>query len=71
MIPYKVGLIFLGSFALILGLGKILWEMWSWSTLSQLGERPPLYGDDPRVEFRLYVAVAAAGATILALGILI
>ncbi len=66
---WRAVLIFVGSFLFITGIGKMIWEMYSWGVLAQTGERPPLVGNNPRVYFRLYILVAAIGATIVALAI--
>ncbi len=66
----RVGLIFLGSFLLLLGIGKTVWEMYSWATLSKLGERVPLVDKDPRVRFRLFIFVAALGAAAMIAGMI-
>lgn len=67
----RVGLIFMGSFLFLLGLGKAAWNVYSWGKLSELGQRPALYGSDPRVHFKIEVAVAALGAATVAAGLLL
>lgn len=65
----RLAAVFLGTFFLLLGIGKAAWEQWSWGVLAYLQLRPALVGNSPRVKFRVYLLVAAVGATILAAGI--
>jgi hypothetical protein len=66
----RLALVFLGTFLLLLGVGKAAWEQWSWGVLAYLQLRPALVGDSPRVRFRVYLLVASIGATLIALAIL-
>lgn len=68
---WRVGLIFAGTFIFLLGVGKAMWAVYSWGKLSELGQRAPLVGNDPRVSFRLELAIAAFGAAVVAVGILL
>jgi hypothetical protein len=63
-------LIFAGLLLLFLGLGKAVWAFHAWDVLSREKERPTLYPDGPRVFFRLEIAVAAVGGTVLLLAVL-
>ncbi len=67
----RVGLIGLGSFLVFMGAGKTIWEIYSWGKLSELGERVPLVGNNPRVHFRIFIVIAALGATLIAAGVLL
>lgn len=71
MLIAKVFLVFMGSFFGVLGIGRIVWEFHSWSTLSHLGQRPPLIGDDPRVVFHPHAVLTAVGVTLLCLAFFI
>ena len=61
----RVGIALLGAFLLFLGLSKVFWEMYSWGILSELGERPPLVGKDPRVRYIEFIVTAAVGAAMV------
>ncbi len=67
----RVGLIFVGSFLVFLGIVKVFWEIYSWGKLSELGERAALVGKDPRVKYGSFIFIAAVGATLVMAGVLL
>ena len=67
---WRVGLVLVGAYLFLLGIGKALWNVYSWGKLAELGQRPALVGDSPRVGFRIELAVAAVGAAVVAAGVL-
>lgn len=71
MVWLRVGLVFVGTLLFLFGVVKVAWEIYSWGKLAELGQRPALIGNSPRVTFRIEIVVAALGAAVVALGILL
>jgi hypothetical protein len=68
---FRVGVLLIGAFFLILGLTKTYFEIKSWEVLVQMGQRAPDVNGNFRVYVKLYVFVAAMGLTLTALGCLL
>ena len=66
---WKLGLVLVGSYLFLLGIGKTYWAIKSWEVLSTLEQRPTLYPDGPRVHFRAFICVAAIGLALVVLGV--
>lgn len=63
-------LILVGVFLFLLGIFRAWWEVKAWEVLSMTEQRPPLVGDDPKVEIRLFIWVAAIGAALVAAAVI-
>lgn len=70
MLWVRAGVVMVGAYLAILGIGKIYWEIKSWEVLSEMEIRPALYPDGPRVRFRIYVFIAAVGLSMVVFGVL-
>ena len=71
MLWVRAGLIFLGILLSLFGIFKAWAEVKIWEVLSKLGERAPLVGTDTRIKFRLFLVVAAFGASMVAIAFIL
>lgn len=67
----RIIILFVGSFLFLLGTWKTIWEFWSWFVLSHTGQRVPLVGNDPRVNFFEFFVISVAGLTIILCGLVL
>jgi hypothetical protein len=64
----RLAFVLLGSYLFLLGVGKAIWNVYSWAVLAELGQRPALVGNNPRVAFAVELATASVGITLGAAG---
>jgi hypothetical protein len=64
-----LALVLVGSYLTLLGIAKAFWNVYSWAVLAELGQRPALVGNSPRVAFGVELAAASVGVTVFAAGV--